>query len=108
MASIWTADSRSESLNQVCQSPARVNSHQLTFHGDENIALGDQQIAEEVDQTGRIVVKLRRGHFANRKAAEGKNMQSFDPPEHVDLEATCKEVVHKHGVSHVLKYVPRH
>lgn len=69
------------------------------------MSLDNHQIAEEADQTGRIVVKLIRGRFANRKAEESSRVRSFDPPEHVDRVSSCKEVVHKHNVTHTLKYV---
>ena len=67
--------------------------------------MDDHSIAEESDRQGRIVVKLRRGHFSNQKREEGRGEKSFDPPEHIDTEMTHNKVVHKRHVSHVLKYV---
>jgi hypothetical protein len=75
----------------------------LTSDKDDNIALDDHSIVEEADRQGRIVVKLRRGHFANRKVEDDGEVRSFDPPEHIDTEATHNKVVHKHHVSHALK-----
>lgn len=79
--------------------------YRLTLGKDEDIVLDDHSIAEEADRQGRIVVKLRRGHFANRKVEEDRGEKSSDPPEHIDMETTHKKVVHKHHVSHALKYV---
>jgi len=67
--------------------------------------MDDHSIAEESDRQGRIVVKLRRGHYSNQKKEEGPGERSFDPPEHIDTETTHNKVVHKHHVSHVLKCV---
>lgn len=77
----------------------------LTLDKDDDMVLDDHSIAEEADRQGRIVVKLRRGHFAHRKVEEYGGEKSFDPPEHVDTETTHTQVVHKHHVSHVLKYI---
>lgn len=82
--------------------PTRNWQCRLTFDKDDDIDLDDNLITEEADRQGRIVVKLRRGHFANRKV-EDHGERSFDPPEHVDAETTHNKVVHKHHVSHVLK-----
>jgi hypothetical protein len=79
---------------------------QLTLDKDDDMVLDDQSITKEADHQGRIVVKLRRGHFANRKV-EDRGERSFDPPEHVDTETTHNKVVHKHHVSHALKYISR-
>jgi hypothetical protein len=39
-----------------------------------------------------------------QKAIEPTEPQSFYPDsEYVDLETSCKEVIHKHQVSHVMK-----
>jgi hypothetical protein len=66
--------------------------------------LDDQQILEESDRNGRIIVKLHRGRFAKQKGAQATEPQSFYPDsEYVDLKTSCEEVVHKHQVSHVMK-----
>jgi hypothetical protein len=81
----------------------QTGSHRLTITKDDDITLDDQTINEEADRQGRIIVKLRRGQFANRKVEEDYEEKSFDPPEHVDTETTHNKVVHKHHVSHALK-----
>lgn len=68
------------------------------------MTMGQQQVAQDVDGTGRIVVKLTRGQLLRQKVAPNQAARSFDPPEHVDTTASCKAVVQKHGVSHALKY----
>lgn len=76
----------------------------LTWDEDDDMDLDNHSIAEQVDRQGRIVVKLRRGHFANQKREGGCGEKSFDPPEHIDTSTTHNKVVHKHHVSHTLKY----
>ena len=76
----------------------------LTLEVDDDSTQDNHAIAEEADRQGRIVVKLRRGRFANRKVADDGVIRSFDPPEHVDTVTAHNEVVHKHHVSHTLKY----
>lgn len=93
------------SLESGLYLPRREQVTSTDHCADENLSLGNHQIAKEAYQTGRIVVKLIRGRFANRKAEESTRVRFFDPPEHVDLVASCKEVVHKHHVTHTLKYV---
>jgi hypothetical protein len=70
------------------------------------MVLDDHSVAEEADRQGRIVVKLRRGYYSNQRV-ERRGERSFDPPEHVDTETTHNRVVHKHHVSHALKYTSR-
>jgi hypothetical protein len=70
---------------------------------DENVSLGDKQIAQAIDESGRIVVKLWRGKFGG-KMKDSSREQLFDRLDDVDDMASCKEVVHKHNISHVTKY----
>lgn len=70
---------------------------------DDDVTLGDKEIAQAVDEAGRIVVKLRRGRFGG-KARESSEPRAFDPLDDVDDTKTCKEVVYKHNVSHVTTY----
>jgi hypothetical protein len=66
--------------------------------------MDDQQVLEESDRNGRIIVKLHRGRFVRPKAVEASTPRSLYPDsEYVDLETSCEEVVHKHQVSHVMK-----
>jgi hypothetical protein len=76
----------------------------LTLEVDDDSTQDNLAIAEEADRQGRIVVKLRRGRFASRKVVDDGVIRSFDPPEHVDTVTAHNEVVHKHHVSHTLKY----
>ena len=107
MADTWTAASRSVSSNQVRTSPSETGSCQLTFATDDDLDMDDRSVVEEADRQGRIVVKLRRGHFSKQKVEEGHGAKSFDPPEHIDTKTAHNKVVHKHHVSHALKYRPQ-
>ena len=65
--------------------------------------MGYKQIAQAVDEAGRIVAKFRRGRFGG-KIRESSEPRAFDPLDNVDDTASCKEVVCKHNVSHVTTY----
>jgi len=70
---------------------------------DESVSLGDKEIAQAVDEAGRIVVKIWRGRFGG-KLRESSEPRAFDPLDDVEDTKTCKEVVYKHNVSHVTTY----
>ena len=70
---------------------------------DADVSLGDKEIAQAVDEAGRIVVKLRRGRFGG-KIKESSGPRAFDPLDDVDDTKSSKEVVYKHNVSHVTTY----
>jgi hypothetical protein len=70
---------------------------------DEDYSLGDKEIAQAVDEAGRIVVKIWRGKFGG-KLRESDEPRAFDPPDDVDDMKSCKEVVYKHNISHVTTY----
>lgn len=85
--------------------PSETDSCRLTFATDDDIDMDDHSIAEEADHQGRIVVKLRRDHFASREEEEGFEGRFCNPPEHVDTGTTHNKVVHKHCFSHALEYL---
>lgn len=70
---------------------------------DEDVSLGDKEIAQAVDEAGRIVVKMWRGRFGG-KLRDSSEPRAFDPLDDVDDTKSCKEVVYKHNVSHVTTY----
>jgi hypothetical protein len=70
---------------------------------DEDVSLGDKEIAQAVDEAGRIVVIIRRGKFGG-KLQESDEPRAFDAPDDVDDTRSCKEVIYKHNVSHVTTY----
>ena len=95
---VWAARSRFVNLLPVPSHRLRTD---CFTEGD--VVLGYKQIAQAVDEAGRIVVKFRRGRFGG-KIRESSEPRAFDPLDNVDDTASCKEVVCKHNVSHVTTY----
>ena len=95
---VWAARSRFVHL-------LPVPSHRLRTYcfTEGDVVLGYKQIAQAVDEAGRIVAKFRRGRFGG-KIRESSEPRAFDPLDNVDDTASCKEVVCKHNVSHVTTY----
>jgi hypothetical protein len=63
-----------------------------SYLADEDVSLGDKEIAQAVDEAGRIVVKLRRGRFGG-KLRQSSTPRPFDPLDDVDdtknLQRSC-------------------
>jgi hypothetical protein len=95
---VWAARSRFVHLLPVPFHRLRTD---CFTEGD--VVLGYKQIAQAVDEAGRIVVKFRRGRFGG-KIRESSEPRAFDPLDNVDDTKSCKEVVCKHNVSHVTTY----